>query len=141
MTHFLRLSLSCFPMSRYETSRLGRAELITNISRRRCCWSIVARLTDVCTFRTKATVYTPDIPFTTIRVSFRFSAAAIRASSCVNLSNRLRASSISFSPRSFFKYFSDHRLANIYISPKATHSPDPVSSLLLRSQRCSGLQS
>ncbi|KAF8259406.1 hypothetical protein EI94DRAFT_1751706 [Lactarius quietus] len=37
--------------------------------------------------------------------SLRTSAAAIRASSCVNLSNRFRASSISFFPISFLRYF------------------------------------
>jgi hypothetical protein len=53
------------------------------------------------------------MPFTTMCVSFRISAAAIRASSWVNLSNRFRASSISFFPTSFFRNFPEHRLAAI----------------------------
>jgi hypothetical protein len=40
------------------------------------------------------------------RVIVRASAAAIRASSCVNLSNRCSASSTSFLPNSFLKYLS-----------------------------------
>ncbi|KAF8268396.1 hypothetical protein EI94DRAFT_1727800 [Lactarius quietus] len=38
-------------------------------------------------------------------VRFRICAAAIRASSCVNLSNLFNASSISFLPTSFLKNF------------------------------------
>jgi hypothetical protein len=85
----------------------------------------------------------PGLPFMTVVtllsimcVSFRISAAAIRASSCVNLSNRLSASSISFFPMSFFRYFSEHRLADNYISPRATHLLDLASSLSLQSRRC-----
>ena len=68
------------------------------------------------------------VPFNMMCESLRFSAAAIRASSCVNLSNRLRASSISFFPISFFRYFSEYRLADNYISSRATHSLDSASS-------------
>ena len=56
---------------------------------------------------------TLDEPFMTMCVSFRISAAAIRASSRVSLSNRFRASSISFFPTSFFRNFPEHRLAAI----------------------------
>jgi hypothetical protein len=43
-------------------------------------------------------------------VAFRVSTVAIRASSCVNLSNLLSASSKSVLPTSFLKYFSErHR--------------------------------
>ena len=80
------------------------------------------------------------VPFMMMWVSFRISAAAIRASSWVNLSNRLRASSKSFFPTSFFRYFSEHRLADNYISLRATHSLDPAPSPLLRSRRCSALR-
>ena len=44
---------------------------------------------------------------------FRICAAAITASSWVNLSNRLNASSMSFRPASFLRNFSEHRLAYI----------------------------
>ena len=44
-------------------------------------------------------------------VRFRICAAAIRASSCVNRSNRLNASSMSFLPASFLRNFSVHRSA------------------------------
>jgi hypothetical protein len=56
---------------------------------------------------------TLDAPFMTMCVSFKISAAAIRASSWVNLSNRFRASSISFFPTSFFRNFSETSLATI----------------------------
>ena len=49
----------------------------------------------------------------TMCVSFRISAAAIRASSRVNLSNRFKASSISFFPTSLFRNFSGKSLATI----------------------------
>jgi hypothetical protein len=47
-------------------------------------------------------------------VSLRLSAAAIRASSCVNLSNRFRASPMpeSFLHTSFLKYFSENTKVN-----------------------------
>ena len=82
----------------------------------------------------------PGLPFrtvvtllSTICVSLKVSAAAMRASSCVNRSNRLRASSMSFLPISIFRYFSDNRLADIYASPRVTHSLGPASSLSLQS--------
>ena len=84
----------------------------------------------------------PNLPFWTVCVRLSVSAAAIRASSCVNQSNRLRASSISFWPMSFFRYFSDRRLAHIYyVSLRATQSLDSASSLLSQSPRHSALRS
>ena len=92
----------------------------TNISRCPCYLPIVGRLVDICTFRMRSTINTLHVPFTTvvtllsmICVSIRISAAAIRASSCVNLSNRFSAPSISFIPTSFFRNFPEGRLAMI----------------------------
>jgi hypothetical protein len=80
----------------------------------------------------EGTVYTPNsaVPFTTvvtllstICVSLKISAAAIPASCCVNLSNRFKASSISFFPTSFFKYFSENILeTTIYRREQRTRS-------------------
>ena len=56
---------------------------------------------------------TQNVPFMTMCVSFNISAAAIRASSWVNLSNLFRASSISFLPTSFFRNFSGKSLVAI----------------------------
>jgi hypothetical protein len=75
----------------------------------------------------------PNVPFTTVAslsstmyVSLRISATAIRASSCVNLSKRCRASSISFFPTSFFKYFSENILeTTIYHREQRTRSTLP----------------
>ena len=83
---------------------------------------------------------TINVPFITVVtllsmmwVSFRISAAAIRASSSVNLSNRFSASSISFFPISFFRYFSEHKLATIeYCCERRTRS---TLSYLLRCNR------
>ncbi|KAF8479515.1 hypothetical protein DFH94DRAFT_486057 [Russula ochroleuca] len=55
---------------------------------------------------------TPLTLSSTICVAFKFCAAAIRASSCVSLSNLFNASSISVLPTSFFPFFSEHRLVN-----------------------------
>ena len=51
----------------------------------------------------------------TVCVRIRICAAAISVSSCVNLSNLFSASSMSFRPTSFLKYFSKHRLAYIHV--------------------------
>jgi hypothetical protein len=55
---------------------------------------------------------TPLTLSSTVCVAFKFSATAIRASSCVNLSNLRSASSISFRPISLFPYFSEHSSVN-----------------------------
>jgi hypothetical protein len=46
-------------------------------------------------------------------VRFRICAAAISASSCVNLSNLFNASSMSFRPTSLLRNFSEHGLAYV----------------------------
>src|SRR6266576_6652279 len=66
-------------------------------------------------------------PFTlssTVCVTFRFCAAAIRASSCVSLSSLFSASSTSVLPNSFFAYFADRPSVNdvIFICEILTHS-------------------
>ena len=65
----------------------------------------VAKLTLLLTSVTlSSTLFTPS---STQCVTFRTCAVAIRASSCVNLSSLLNASSISLLPISFFRYFSE----------------------------------
>ena len=66
--------------------------------------------------------------------SVRSCAAAIRTSSCVNLSNRLRASPISVFPNSFFRYLSDQQLAKpIQKQAYGKLTRSPVLYLLRRS--------
>src|SRR6266702_8552287 len=75
----------------------------------------------------------------TLCVSLRICAAAIRASSCVNLSNLFNASSMSFLPTSFLKYFAGHRLADSHTSVHQhgeTHWLNPASSPSSQLRRC-----
>src|SRR6266702_1400176 len=65
----------------------------------------------------------------TMCVRFRICAAAIRASSCVSSSSRFRASSISFFPTSFFRYFSERRLADDCISRREQRTPSILPHL------------
>ena len=56
------------------------------------------------------------IPLITMCVSFKVSATAIRASSCVNLSNLFNASSMSFLPTSFLTFFWTQISQQFYIA-------------------------
>ena len=67
----------------------------------------------------------PSTLLSIVFVTFRSCAAAIRASSCVSLSSLFSASSISFFPISFFRYFSENgfvKWGNLFVKETLTCS-------------------
>ena len=78
---------------------------------------------------------TPFILSSTVYVTFRFSAMAIRASSCVNLSNFFSASSISVLPVNLFRYFSEKHLVNDAIFAQISLTRSALLDLLRRNPK------